>query len=42
LSGHLGLVDALVTGTLPALVGNVVGGTGMFAALTFAQLREEL
>lgn len=42
LVGELGLVDALVTGTLPSLVGNVIGGTGMFAALTYAQLREEL
>jgi len=42
LVGELGFVDALVTGTLPALVGNVIGGTGMFAALTYAQLREEL
>ena len=42
LVGELGLLDALVSGTLPSLVGNVVGGTGMFAALTYAQLREEL
>jgi formate/nitrite transporter FocA (FNT family) len=42
MAGALGPVDALLTGTLPSLVGNVVGGTGMFAALTYAQLREEL
>jgi len=42
LVGELALADALLTGTLPALVGNVIGGTGMFAALTYAQLREEL
>jgi len=42
LVGERALADALLTGTLPALVGNVIGGTGMFAALTYAQLREEL
>lgn len=42
LAGELGLGDALLTGVLPAFVGNVIGGTGMFATLTYAQLREEL
>lgn len=32
-----------ITGfVIPALIGNVVGGTGLFALLTFAQIREEI
>ncbi|SEO45142.1 Formate/nitrite transporter FocA, FNT family [Salinihabitans flavidus] len=39
---ELGLASAVLGGILPALAGNVLGGTGIFAALTYAQLREEL
>ena len=40
--GELGLAAAVFGGILPALAGNVLGGTGIFAALTYAQVREEL
>lgn len=40
--GELGLAAAMGSGILPALAGNVLGGTGIFAALTYAQLREEV
>lgn len=42
LEGELPLVDVLLRGILPALAGNVLGGTGIFAALTYAQVREEV
>ena len=41
-SGDLGLGAAVVGGILPALAGNVLGGTGIFAALTFAQVHQEI
>lgn len=41
-SGELDLVRAIFGGILPALAGNVLGGTGIFAALTYAQVREEI
>ncbi|MFO8002640.1 formate/nitrite transporter family protein [Thioalkalivibrio sp.] len=40
--GELGLAAAVFGGVLPTLAGNVLGGTGIFAALTYAQVREEL
>lgn len=40
--GELGLAAALFAGVLPAFAGNVIGGTGIFAALTYAQVREEI
>lgn len=40
--GELGIAPALYGGILPAFVGNVLGGTGIFAALTYAQVREEI
>lgn len=42
LDGELSLVDAVLRGIMPALAGNVLGGTGIFAALTYAQVREEV
>lgn len=41
-SGELGIGAAVFGGILPAFVGNALGGTGIFAALTYAQLREEI
>ncbi|SDG54904.1 formate/nitrite transporter family protein [Roseospirillum parvum] len=41
-TGELGLATALFGCILPALAGNVLGGTGIFAALTYAQVREEI
>lgn len=40
--GKLGIGPAVLDGILPAFAGNVLGGTGIFAALTYAQLREEI
>jgi formate/nitrite transporter FocA (FNT family) len=40
--GQLGLGQALGGIILPALVGNVIGGTGLFALLAHAQVRQEL
>ncbi|MEO1280858.1 MAG: formate/nitrite transporter family protein [Pseudomonadota bacterium] len=42
LLGELDLTQAFVGGIMPALFGNIVGGTCLFAAMTYAQLREEL
>lgn len=41
-NGELGLAPAVFGGILPAFAGNVLGGTGIFAALTYAQVREEI
>lgn len=41
LSGEVAIGHVSLS-VLASLVGNVVGGTGMFAALTYAQVREEL
>ena len=40
--GELGIGAAVFGGILPAFAGNVLGGTGIFAALTYAQVREEI
>lgn len=42
LRGELGLAEAATHGIAPAFAGNVLGGTGIFAALTYAQLRSEI
>jgi formate/nitrite transporter FocA (FNT family) len=42
LNGELAPLDAILSGVIPALVGNVIGGTGMFAAITYAQVRDEV
>ncbi len=42
MSGELGLIAAVFGGIFPAFAGNVLGGTGIFAALTYAQVREEI
>jgi formate/nitrite transporter FocA (FNT family) len=32
-----------ITGfVIPALIGNVIGGTGLFAMLSYAQIKEEI
>ncbi|TGD98781.1 formate/nitrite transporter family protein [Methylobacterium nonmethylotrophicum] len=41
-SGEAGLGRVLGGQILPALVGNVIGGTGLFALLAHAQVRQEL
>jgi len=42
LRGELTLLQVVFGGIAPALAGNVIGGTGMFAAITYAQVREEV
>jgi len=42
LAGELGAITAVVSYLLPALVGNVIGGTGLFALLAYGQVRAEL
>lgn len=42
LKGELAVSTAIVAGILPALIGNVVGGTVIFAAIAYAQVREEI
>ncbi len=42
LHGDFGLFAAVGQAILPAFLGNALGGTGMFAVLTYAQVREEV
>lgn len=42
LDGRIGFGTAIGHLILPALAGNVIGGTGLFAVLAHAQVREEL
>ena len=41
-NGELGIASALLGGILPAFAGKVLGGTGIFSALTYAQVRQEI
>lgn len=40
--GETSIYDVMFSGVLPAFIGNVLGGTGMFAAMTYAQVRQEI
>lgn len=42
LMGEMSIATAVLGGTLTALIGNVIGGTVIFAALAYAQVREEI
>lgn len=42
LKGEMAVSAAILGGVIPALVGNVIGGTVIFAALAYAQVREEI
>lgn len=42
LNGDIGLFAAFGQSILPAFLGNALGGTGLFAVLTYAQVREEV
>lgn len=42
LRGEVGIVDASAGFLLPALLGNVIGGTGLFALLAYGQIAEEM
>jgi formate/nitrite transporter FocA (FNT family) len=41
-NGELSLLEGLVQNLLPTLIGNILGGTGLFALLAYAQVREEI
>ncbi|HEX5477189.1 MAG TPA: formate/nitrite transporter family protein, partial [Burkholderiales bacterium] len=41
-NGHLGLGAMIADFTVPVLIGNVVGGTALFALLSYAQVMKEL
>ncbi len=42
LDGQLSWLDCWLSGILPALVGNIIGGTGLFAIISYGQVKEEL
>ncbi|MCK0167571.1 formate/nitrite transporter family protein [Jannaschia sp. S6380] len=42
LNGELGILDALLSHILPVLVGNILGGTGLFAMLAYGQIHDEM
>jgi formate/nitrite transporter FocA (FNT family) len=42
LNGHLGVWPMLTDFFVPVLIGNVIGGTALFALLAYAQVMEEL
>lgn len=42
LSGSLGAAETWLGFTLPALAGNIIGGTGLFAVLAHGQMRSDL
>jgi formate/nitrite transporter FocA (FNT family) len=41
-AGQIGAVHALGAIILPVMIGNIIGGTGLFALLAHAQVRQEL
>jgi formate/nitrite transporter FocA (FNT family) len=41
-AGQVGTAQALGGIILPALIGNIIGGTGLFALLAHAQVHQEL
>ncbi|TYC57627.1 formate/nitrite transporter family protein [Marinobacter sp. BW6] len=42
LSGEMSVFNALVYHISPVLIGNIIGGTGLFAMLAYAQVHEEM
>ena len=42
LAHELRLADGVLTIVLPALAGNIIGGTGLFAMIVYGQVRDEL
>ena len=42
LSGELSWFQSIFGGILPTLLGNIIGGTGLFALITYAQVRDEV
>lgn len=42
MTGELGWIEAVRDGVAPALAGNILGGTGIFALMAYGQVRTEL
>lgn len=42
MNGEMSLLNGFGVGILPTLVGNIIGGTGLFAFIAYAQVREEI
>lgn len=42
IAGEAGVVSAVFGFVLPALIGNIIGGTALFAVLAYAQIRDEV
>ena len=42
LTGELSILTAFTHHILPVLIGNIVGGTGLFAMLAYGQIRQEM
>ncbi|EXJ16067.1 putative transporter [Imhoffiella purpurea] len=42
MAGDCSWAHAILSGILPALIGNVIGGTGLFALITYAQVKDEI
>ena len=42
INGELGLLAVFAGYLLPVLLGNIIGGTALFSALAYAQVREEI
>jgi len=42
LNGHLGVLSMLTDFFIPVLIGNVIGGTALFALIAYAQVMQEI
>ena len=42
INGELGVLAVFAGYLLPVLLGNIIGGTALFSALAYAQVREEI
>ncbi len=42
LNGNIGAIDGMGGHLLPVLIGNIIGGSGLFAMLAYGQVHEEL
>ena len=41
-TGHMGAAQMLISYFIPVLVGNVIGGTALFALIAYAQVMKEI
>lgn len=42
INGHMSWTASIFSGILPALIGNIIGGTGLFALIAYAQVKDEI